>query len=98
GSSAKEAISSLLKRRRSQSKERARYLERIFEQSCFTPDKIWPTLSVVSCWTKAAAAFYLSDFPEYFGDVPVCDITYGASEGRGTVFLSPDKQPLAIHS
>jgi len=78
--------------------ERARELARLLEQGQFTPQNVWPSLQVVSCWTKAAAAFYLSDFPHYFGNTPVCDITYGASEGRGTVFLSPEKQMLAINS
>ncbi len=77
---------------------RARELERLIVENRFTPEYIWPMLAVVSCWTKAAAAFYLADFPKYFGSVPVRDITYGASEGRGTVFLSPDKQALALNS
>ena len=77
---------------------RARYLEGLLQREQFVPHQIWPTLSVVSCWTKAAASFYLPDLHAYFGDVPICDITYGASEGRGTVFLSPDKQMLALHS
>jgi hypothetical protein len=79
-------------------KERAQFLTRLLEQGKFTPEHVWPSLQVVSCWTKAAAAFYLSDFPHYFGNTPVCDITYGASEGRGTVFISPEKQMLAIGS
>ncbi|MBX9668696.1 MAG: GH3 auxin-responsive promoter family protein [Candidatus Obscuribacterales bacterium] len=78
--------------------QRARELELLWRNDRFTPQHVWPSLEVVSCWTRAAAAFYLSDFPQYFGNRPVCDITYGASEGRGTVFLSPEKQMLAIHS
>ena len=77
---------------------RARELDGLLKRGEFTPEKIWPTLQVVSCWTKAAASFYLADFPKYFGNTPICDITYGASEGRGTVFLSPEKQMLAINS
>lgn len=78
--------------------KRAHELSRLLEQGQFRPEKVWPTLQVVSCWTKAAASFYLQEFPHYFGNIPVCDITYGASEGRGTVFLTPDKQMLAINS
>lgn len=77
---------------------RAGQLEILANSGHFVPHKLWPTLQVVSCWTKAAASFYLADFPQYFGDVPVCDITYGASEGRGTVFMGPGKQMLALHS
>jgi hypothetical protein len=77
---------------------RARFLENLLAQDTFTADRIWPSLTLVSCWTRASASFYLQDFPELFGSVPVCDITYGASEGRGTVFLSPEQQALAIRS
>ena len=50
------------------------------------------------CWTKAAASFYLQDLPEFFDQIPVCDITYGASEGRGTVSISSSEQLLALRS
>lgn len=79
-------------------KGRANALQALMDNGQFDPDKIWPTLSVVSCWTKASASFYLSDFPEHFGNVPICDITYGASEGRGTVFMGPGLQVLALQS
>jgi len=79
-------------------KKRALELQKLLDSNQFEPDKIWPTLSVVSCWTKAAASFYLADFPQHFGAVPICDITYGASEGRGTVFAGPDLQVLALQS
>ncbi len=78
--------------------KRAHALQRLFEQGQFLPNKIWPELSVIACWTKAAASFYLQDFPKYFGQTPVCDITYGASEGRGTVSLGSESQCLAIRS
>ena len=78
--------------------DRANELERLLQADQFVPAKIWPTLQIITCWTKAAASFYLADFPQYFGAIPVCDITYGASEGRGTVFMGPGKQVLALHS
>ncbi len=77
---------------------RADKLAALLSAGQFVPHRIWPELAVVSCWTKAAASFYLADFPEYFGSVPVSDITYGASEGRGTVFMGPEQQMLAIQS
>lgn len=77
---------------------RAQELQLLLDSDQFVPHRIWPGLQVVCCWTKAAASFYLSDFPEFFGPVPVRDITYGASEGRGTVYLGPDKQLLALRS
>jgi hypothetical protein len=77
---------------------RARILAKLLERGPLRPPEVWPDLSMISCWTKAAAAFYLQDFPQYFGNIPICDITYGASEGRGTVCLSPVEQMLAIRS
>ena len=77
---------------------RARELAALLRENQFRPDRVWPHLSLVCCWTRAAAAFYLKDFPQFYGDVPVCDITYGASEGRGTVCVGRDKQALAIRS
>ncbi len=78
--------------------KRAQELRNLAATGNFTPIAIWPLLQFVSCWTRAAASYYLEDFPELFGNTPVCDITYGASEGRGTVFLGPDKQALALRS
>jgi hypothetical protein len=78
--------------------EIARRLSKLLECDQFIPPHVWPDLSLISCWTKAAASFYLQDFPQYFDKTPVCDITYGASEGRGTVCLSPLEQMLAIRS
>jgi hypothetical protein len=79
-------------------KPRARRLLQLIKENRFTPEQIWPQLKVICCWTKAAASFYLNDFPEHFGQTPICDITYGASEGRGSVFLSPQAQVLALRS
>ncbi len=78
--------------------EKAQRLQALLDRGEFLAPNIWPELSLISCWTKAAASFYLEDFPQYFGRTPVCDITYGASEGRGTVCLSPTEQILAIRS
>lgn len=78
--------------------ERADVLQYLLDSDQWRAFRIWPTLSLVSCWTKAAAAYYLTDFPQEFGDIPVCDITYGASEGRGTVFMGPGQQMLALQS
>jgi hypothetical protein len=78
--------------------ERARFLSALLERGEFRPDKIWPQLQVVCCWTRASAAFYIKDFPDYFGEIPVTDITYGASEGRGTVSMGDGRQLLSIRS
>lgn len=78
--------------------ERARTLQRLLDSGAFYPYKLWPELQVVCCWTKAAAAFYLADFEEFFAHVPVCDISYGASEGRGSISLGDGRQLLSLRS
>jgi len=81
-------------------RERARALElqALLDHENFLPGRIWPTLKVICCWTKAAAAFYLHEFPRLFESIPICDITYGASEGRGTIFLGPNRELLSVRS
>lgn len=79
-------------------KQRAGELEILLRQGQFKAENIWKELSVITCWTKAAAGFYLNDFPHTLGDIPVCDISYCASEGRGSAVLSADKQILALNS
>ena len=78
--------------------ERAKALEALLMQGEFTPDRIWPMLQVVCCWTRASAAFYIKDFPKYFGKVPITDISYGASEGRGSISMGDGRQLLSIRS
>lgn len=79
-------------------RKQAKTLEYLLDTDQCRLERVWPELRAVSCWTKAAAKFYLSDLADQLGCVPICDITYGASEGRGTVFLSPEEQMLAIRS
>lgn len=79
-------------------KARADELETLLRKGQFKPDTIWKDLALITCWTKGAAGFYLNDFPQTLGDIPVCDISYCASEGRGTAVLSADKQLLALNS
>jgi hypothetical protein len=77
---------------------RADQLSDLLAEGQFRADQVWPMLTLISCWTKAAASFYLQDFPGLYGETSVADITYGASEGRGTVGIGPDQQALAIRS
>lgn len=78
--------------------KRAKELKLLLDSERFMPSNIWPELALISCWTGAAASFYLEDFPHYFGSTKVEDMTYCASEGRGSVYLGPGKQMLAIDS
>jgi hypothetical protein len=52
-----------------------------------TPAEAWPNLRVVSCWKGGTMPLYLRKLADHFGDVPVRDLGYMASEGRGTTPL-----------
>jgi hypothetical protein len=47
------------------------------------PREAWPNLRVLSCWKGGTMPLYLRKLPELFGDVPIRDLGYMASEGRG---------------
>ena len=51
------------------------------------PAEAWPNLRALSCWKGGTMPLYLRKLPEYFGDVPVRDLGYMASEGRGSTPL-----------
>ena len=52
------------------------------------PAEAWPNLRVLSCWKGGTMPLYLRKLPEHFGDVPVRDLGYMASEGRGATPLA----------
>jgi hypothetical protein len=51
------------------------------------PADAWPNLRVISCWKGGTMPLYLRKLPEHFGPVPVRDLGYMASEGRGATPL-----------
>jgi hypothetical protein len=51
------------------------------------PADAWPNLRVISCWKGGTMPLYLRKLPGHFGDVPVRDLGYMASEGRGATPL-----------
>jgi hypothetical protein len=72
-------------------RERALQLEAMLKQhGTVTPQMVWPRLSLLSCWKGGPLSFYLNRLPERYGNVPVRDFGYMASEGRGTIPLTDD--------
>jgi len=66
--------------------KRARHLESLLERNgSLRPELIWPNLSVISCWKGGPMSFYLDKLNDLYGPVPVRDLGYMASEGRGTI-------------
>jgi hypothetical protein len=47
------------------------------------PREVWPNLRVISCWKGGTMPLYLRRLPALYGDCPVRDLGYMASEGRG---------------
>lgn len=53
------------------------------------PIDVWPELCGLLCWTGGAAPFFLRQFPDWFGALPVMDYGYAATEGNFSVVLEP---------
>jgi hypothetical protein len=68
---------------------RAQELEALVaKHGSLTPKAVWPDLRLMSCWKGGPMSFYLERLPESFGDIPIRDFGYMASEGRGSIPLS----------
>jgi hypothetical protein len=69
--------------------QRAQELEALVaKHGSLTPKTVWPNLRLMSCWKGGPMSFYLERLPESFGDIPIRDFGYMASEGRGSIPLS----------
>lgn len=67
--------------------------ERARELRCLkklTPEYVWPNLALIGCWKGGSSNVYLKDFPKYFGDTPIRDWGYLASEIRGSIPMFDD--------
>ncbi|MDX6474493.1 MAG: hypothetical protein QOH95_4 [Gaiellaceae bacterium] len=51
------------------------------------PREAWPHLRLLSCWKGGTMPLYLRRLPDAYGDTPVRDLGYMASEGRGATPL-----------
>lgn len=68
---------------------KAMQLQKMLEQrGSLSPEILWPNLGALVCWKGGPMSFYLERLPEYFGNVPVRDFGYMASEGRGSIPLT----------
>jgi hypothetical protein len=71
--------------------KRGRQLDKMLKsEGVLLPKTVWPRLQVLSCWKGGPMSFYLSRLGEIYGDVPVRDFGYMASEGRGSLPLNDD--------
>jgi hypothetical protein len=51
------------------------------------PADAWPNLRIITCWKGGTMPLYLRKVPTYFGDCPIRDLGYMATEGRGATPL-----------
>jgi hypothetical protein len=71
--------------------KRADELQRLLDENgTLSPKMVWKNLGVMSCWKGGPMSFYLDRLPEFYGDIPIRDFGYMASEGRGTIPISDD--------
>jgi hypothetical protein len=69
-------------------KTRALELQQILDKhGRLTPELVWPNLAMLSCWKGGPMSFYLDRLAAFYGELPVRDFGYMASEGRGTISL-----------
>ncbi|MBX9695177.1 MAG: GH3 auxin-responsive promoter family protein, partial [Cyanobacteria bacterium] len=71
--------------------QRASMLEKMLEKKgILTPRDVWPELEIMSCWKGGPMSFYLDRLSEYYGEMPIRDFGYMASEGRGSIPISDE--------
>ena len=64
-----------------------------------TPSILWPELEALCCWVDGPARFYVPQLQQLYGNIPVHNLGYLASEGRGSVPVDDTGDcVLAIHS
>jgi hypothetical protein len=69
------------------------------EGNKLNPGSLWPELEALCCWVDGPARFYLPQLKRLYGNIPVHNLGYLASEGRGSVPLDDNGDcVLAIHS
>jgi hypothetical protein len=66
--------------------ERARFLTRVVERTgSLRPANCWPDLTLLACWLGGSVGTQASKLVHYYGDVPIRDLGYKASEGSFTL-------------
>ena len=72
-------------------RERSKQLAALLEKNGeLLPATVWPNIKVLTVWKGGPMPFYLGKLPEKYGDVPIRDCGYMASEGRGTIPLTDE--------
>jgi hypothetical protein len=94
-----EAAARAVRQRLRPNPARAQELSRLAERhGALHPRHVWPNLRVLSCWKGGTMPLYLQRLRRFWGDAPVRDFGYMASEGRGSIPLidAGSAGPLAV--
>lgn len=66
--------------------ERARILTSLLNlHGALYPRDFWPTLALIGCWVGGSVGMHAQNLDEYYGNAPIRDLGYLASEGHFTV-------------
>ena len=66
--------------------DRARVLDDVLDRTgTLLPADCWPDLKLIGCWLGGSVGVQARRLPEYFGDVPMRDLGFLASEGHFTL-------------
>jgi hypothetical protein len=76
----------------------AKKLEKLHGHTDFTFKDVWPNLSLIACWTAAAATLYLPQLEKLFPDVKILPFMTCGTEGIATLPIDDHLTtgPLAI--
>ena len=80
---------------------RARFLENMVnEHGSLRPKHAWPDLALIGCWLGGSAGIQSGSLAEYYGDTPLRDIGFRATESTMTVPIEDNTAagPLALSS
>ena len=65
---------------------RARFLENVFKTTgMLRPEAVWPELKLIACWLGGSVGLQRPKLSEFYGDSPIRDFGYMASEAHITL-------------
>jgi hypothetical protein len=75
--------------------KRLRHLSKKHPEGKLMPNHYWPELALICCWRGGNCSSVLSKLHHWYGDTPIKELGYLASEIRGSINIS-DKIPGGV--
>jgi hypothetical protein len=86
---AQQAIADSLQARLRPNPKRAKTLDALLEEhGVLRPRDVWPHLAILGCWLGGSAGIQSEKLREWYGEVPMRDIGFRATEGTMTLPLA----------